>query len=454
MNKIADIYGEVTIQEGALWGANTQRSLENFPIGTEKMPKEFIEMLCELKRACAVANQELKAVEYDKTLAIIKAIDELLMQDFMQHFPLAIWQTGSGTQTNMNANEVIATLASRILGSKVHPNDDVNHGQSSNDVYPTAMHMMAVNMIAQDLIPVLDKVIITLTQLKRENTLSYKLGRTHFQDATPMTFAQEVSGWIVIFTDAKKQLEALLPFMRQLSIGGTAVGTGLNTIKGFDEQVVRALSQSLKQEFTVCENKFFAMGFKDAYVSVHGILNTLASNCLKLTNDIRFLSSGPQTGLQEIKLPANEAGSSIMPGKVNPKQAESLAMVCVRVIGNHQTITLANSHGNLQLNTYMPVMVYSMWQSIRLLSDGLDSFNTRCLAGIEVNTEKMMDNVTSSIMTATFLNEKLGYDTTAKIVKEAYQDKKTLKEVVVSNGHMTAEEFDQYFDYSKMIQAK
>ncbi|QIK68956.1 class II fumarate hydratase [Erysipelothrix sp. HDW6C] len=452
MASVKDIYGEVTIDDGALWGANTQRSIENFPVGIEKMPVDLIKALLELKRACAVANKKQQKLAPEKADAIIASIDSLLAEDFYRHFPLAIWQTGSGTQTNMNANEVIANHANQAVGEKlIHPNDDVNMGQSSNDVFPTAMHIMATTMLANGLIPELRNIENTLLKMESQYMEVLKTGRTHLQDATPITFGQEVSGWRMMFTEGIQQTEDTLKYLRKLAMGATAVGTGLNTYSGFDQDVTDALNARLHLDFTPSENKFHAISTKDSFVFSHGAINTIATNTLKMVNDIRLLASGPRVGLGEINLPANEAGSSIMPGKVNPTQAESLAMVCVQVMANNQSISIGSSLGNFQLNAYMPLIANAFWQSVRLLSDGMNSFDTRCLRGITLNKDKMRYNLTTSLMTATYLNQKFGYDQTALIVKEAHDRGISIKEVVVGLGLMSSEDFDLFFDYEAMV---
>lgn len=451
MKTIKDIYGSVEIPDDARWGVNTQRSLQNFPIGVEKMPKELIQALLELKRACAQANKSAHKMEAKKANAIMKAIDGLLDKDFMQDFPLSIWQTGSGTQTNMNANEVIALAVTKMT---IHPNDDVNQGQSSNDVFPTAMHIMAATMIENDLIPTMEYVKDILGSMRVHGESILKTGRTHLQDATPISWAQEVSAWETMMTQGIAQLRDALKYLNQLTMGATAVGTGLNSYEGFGQDVCKALNKRLGTKFVDADNKFHAMSSKDAYVFGHGVLNTIAGNILKMINDLRWLASGPRAGLQEIRLPANEAGSSIMPGKVNPTQIEALSMVCVQVMGNNTAISIGGSQGNFQLNTYMPMMAYNFWQSVKLLTEGLDSFALRCLEGIEVNEDVMHHNLTHSLMSATIMNPVLGYDTVAKLVKMAHTEGLGIREVVVREGYMSAEEFDETFDYQEMIRAK
>lgn len=448
MSTVNDIYGHIEIDQDVSWGANTQRSLNNFPIGIEKMPHELIDGLIILKKACALVNKENKRIDSEIADKIVLACDKLLEEKNYDHFPLSIWQTGSGTQTNMNVNEVIANLADK---GKVHPNDHVNSGQSSNDVFPTAMHIATVLMIKERLIPVLSQLLKTIDQLIDQYGDIIKTGRTHLQDATPISFGQELSAYKQMCVEGLNQLEDGLKYLRKLAIGATAVGTGLNTTENFDNEVTQQLNQLLHEQFVVSENKFHGMSSKDGFVFVHGVLNAIASNMMKMANDIRLLASGPRCGLGEINLPANEAGSSIMPGKVNPTQCEALSMVCVQVLANNQAITIGSSQGHFQLNAYMPLIMYNTWQSIRLLSDALDSFDKRCLSGITVNKEKMDENLHKSLMTATYLNREFGYDETSKIVKQAHQEDKSIKQVVLEHQLMSEVEFDKFFDYEKMI---
>lgn len=452
MKKIEDIYGSVEIPENVLWGANTQRSLENFPIGCEKMPEIFIESMLHLKKATAQANKMRSILSEDKADAIIEACDWILQQEYMEHFPLSIWQTGSGTQTNMNVNEVVANVANQIAPHlAIHPNDDVNCGQSSNDVFPTSMHICSTIMIQRELLPAMTKMEKTLSNLSEETKQIVKTGRTHLQDATPITFGQEVSGWAYMFTEGIKQLKTILPYFQTLSIGATAVGTGVNTYKQFSGDVCQFLNKNLNESFTSSENLFHAISTKDAFVFGHGALNAIATNALKMANDIRWLASGPRCGLGEITIPANEAGSSIMPGKVNPTQCEALTMVCVQVMANNTAVMIGSSQGNFQLNTYMPLIMHNTWQSIHLLSDALNSFRQRCLDGLSVNHEKMTHNLTTSLMTATFLNKKLGYDQTSKIVKEAHKEGVSIKDIIIKHNIMSSEAFDEFFKYEEMI---
>ncbi|MEG0327488.1 MAG: class II fumarate hydratase [Erysipelothrix sp.] len=452
MSTIKDIYGSIEIPEGVYWGANTQRSLLNFPIGVEKMPEDLIDALVILKKAAAEANLKHRKLDESRAHAIMGACDRILTGKYYDQFPLAIWQTGSGTQTNMNANEVIANMANEALGEKlVHPNDHVNCGQSSNDVFPTAMHICTVEILKKRLIPSMNSMDNTFSILGEKYGSVLKTGRTHLQDATPISFGQEISGWQYMYVEGNKQIEDALVYLRNLSIGSTAVGTGLNTYEGFDLEVCNILNKYLDESFKPTPNKFHAMSTKDAFVFNHGALNAIASNSMKMANDIRWLASGPRCGLGEINLPANEAGSSIMPGKVNPTQCEALTMTCVQVMANNQAVVIGSSQGNFELNVYMPLIIYNTWQSVVLLSDALNSFNERCLSGITVNEDKMETNLTTSLMTATFLNQRFGYDETAKIVKEAHQEGLSIKDVVVGHDLMTSEEFDVFFDYQKMI---
>lgn len=439
MKIIEDTFGTTILKENSVWGKNTQRSLENFPIGEEKMPRDLIAALVSIKRAAATVNRNHGKLDPDKAHRIVEACDLILTQDLRTDFPLSLWQTGSGTQTNMNVNEVIAHY------SNTHPNDDVNCGQSSNDVFPTAMHIMAYKQIEHDLLPSMERFRDTLKRLSDENMINLKTGRTHLQDATPMSFGQEVSAWQEMLVVGIKQIKETLVYLKEIPIGATAVGTGLNTFEGFDKELSDHLGMN------VCENKFYGISTKDSFVHAHGVLNTIATNLMKIVNDIRWLSSGPRCGLGEISIPANEAGSSIMPGKINPTQCESLMMICAQVMGNNHVVTISNMQGNFQLNTFMPVIAHNFWQSVKLLSEGMDSFNKRCLSGIKVINEKIEDNLTKSLMSATYLNSKLGYDETAKLVNKAFVANKNIKDVVIESGNMNEEEFDEFFKYSDMI---
>lgn len=439
MKTISDAFGTTQIQEGAIWGKNTQRSLENFPIGSETMPKNLIEALVEIKRAAAIVNGAHGVLSDTVADQIVQACDLILVGDLQTDFPLSIWQTGSGTQTNMNVNEVIAYYA------KVHPNDDVNRGQSSNDVFPSALHIMAYKQVKLTLLPSLERFKHSLEILMSENEHILKTGRTHLQDATPISFGQEVSAWLAMINFSIEQLTLSLVYLKQIPMGATAVGTGLNTFEGFDTAICDHLGME------PVDNKFRGISSKDAILEAHACLNTLATNVMKIMNDIRWLASGPRCGLGEIILPANEAGSSIMPGKVNPTQCEAVMMVCAQVMGNQTTMSIANMSGNFQLNTFMPVMALNFAQSIALLSDGLDSFNQRCLSGITVNEPEMKAKLETSLMSATFLNSKLGYDMTSDLVNKAHASGKNIREVVLEADVMSAKEFDDYFQYNDMI---
>lgn len=455
MKTLSDSYGSIEIEDGVLWGINTQRSLENFPIGIEKMPDIFIESMLQLKKAAAQANGERNMIAKDKANLIVKTIDSLLEIGDFKQFPLSIWQTGSGTQTNMNVNEVIANKAKELDPSiLIHPNDDVNCGQSTNDVFPSSMHICVCLMIQQDLLPTMKGIESVLDELSLKYQDLIKTGRTHLQDATPISFGQEVSAWKHMFVEGRNQLKSVLPYFQTLAIGATAVGTGLNTYVGFDQDVCNHLNQNLNESFIPSSNKFHAISTKDAFVFGHGALNAIASNAMKMANDIRWLASGPRCGLGELNLPSNEAGSSIMPGKVNPTQAEALTMVCIQVMANGSAVTIAGSQGHFELNAYMPLILQNTWQSIRLLNDGLKSFNLRCLKGLSVNEEKMTQNLHKSLMSATYLNKRLGYDLATKIVKEAYESNASIRDIIVLRQVMSEAEFDAFYDYKEMIKAK
>lgn len=454
MKKVQDTYGEIQIPNHVLWGKNTARSLKNFAIGTERMPGPFIRALLEVKRACAEANMKSGKLDKDQAMAIVLCIDDLLDTTVSENFPLSVWQTGSGTQTNMNANEVIAGLAEKNLHRTLHPNDEVNMSQSTNDVFPAAIHIMSITMIKGNLLPALDRLIQGMEDLKGKYGRVIKTGRTHLMDAVPMTFGQEVGAWISSLRACQQELEEALQRIYFLGLGGTAVGTGINTCPGFGKDVVDQLNKRLHENYQLEEDRFHFISSRDGLLRLHGALSDLASDLLKIGNDIRWEASGPRTGLGELCLPANEAGSSIMPGKVNPTQIEAMAMVAVRVMGNHTSLTIANSQGNFQLNTYLPLFAQLIWQSIRLLSDAMDSFYDKCLKGIVVCTKKMEENLEKSLMTATFLTPYLGYDQTSKLVKKAEKEEKTIRQVVLEEGAMSEEEFDRIFDPQEMIYPK
>lgn len=449
-----DSMGEMQVPAERYWGAQTQRSYQNFPIGWEKMPKEIIRAFALLKKAAAKANHALKPEKMtdEKCAAITAACDEILAGKLPQEFPLAVWQTGSGTQSNMNVNEVVANRGNAIAEKKLlHPNDDVNMSQSSNDTFPTAMHIAAAMAVHNELIPAVDVLIATLHRLEKENEGIVKSGRTHLQDAVPITFSQEISGWRGMLEADKKQLESLLEGLYQLAIGGTAVGTGLNAPQGFGEKVAEYLSKETNLPFVSNPNKFHALTSTDRLVFAHGAMKALAADMMKIANDVRWLSSGPRCGLGEIFIPENEPGSSIMPGKVNPTQCEAITMVAVQVMGNDMTVGMAASQGNFQLNVFLPVTAYNFLQSARLLTDGILSFNERCVSGIKANREKMHENLHRSLMLVTSLNPYIGYDNAAKVAKKAHKENLSLKEACLELGFMSEEEFDKVFHPEELV---
>ena len=451
-----DSMGEVKVPSNKYWGAQTQRSCENFPIGVgiETMPREITHAFGILKKAAAMANHSLRPEKMtdEKLTAITQACDEVISGSLDDHFPLVVWQTGSGTQSNMNANEVIANRGNEIAGKKLlHPNDDINMSQSSNDTFPTAMHIAAVAAIEDKIFPALDLLIATFLRLEEENEGIVKSGRTHLQDATPISFSQEISGWRSSLQKDRKLLELSLPELKKLALGGTAVGTGLNAPKGFDTAVAEAVSLLTDKEFKTESNKFHALTSKDELVFAHGGLKALACDLMKIANDIRWLASGPRDGLGEIFIPENEPGSSIMPGKVNPTQCEAVTMVAVQVMGNDTAVGIAASQGNFELNVFMPVCIYNFLQSARLLSEAMVSFNSNCVTGIRANREKMEHNLHNSLMLVTALNPYIGYENAAKTAKKAYAENISLKEACVSLGFLTAERFDEVFHPEQMI---
>ena len=446
--------GEIFVPADKYWGAQTQRSLENFKIGGEVMPREITHAFGILKKAAALANRELcsEKMTAEKLEAITKACDEVITGKLDEHFPLVVWQTGSGTQSNMNANEVIANRGNEIAGKKLlHPNDDVNMSQSSNDTFPTAMHIAAVSEIRNALLPEIDNLIATFMRIEDENPDVIKSGRTHLQDATPIKFAQEVSGWRNMLECSREQISVSLPPLSRLALGGTAVGTGINAPEGFDILSAKYISTLTGIGFETEKNKFHALTSKDALVFTHGALKGLAANLMKIANDIRLLASGPRCGLGEISIPENEPGSSIMPGKVNPTQCEALTMVAVQVMANDTAVGIAASQGNFELNVFMPVIISNFLRSVRLLSDAICSFRTRCVIGIKANRKKMKENLESSLMLVTALNPYIGYENGAKTAKLAYSEGITLKEACVRLGFLTAEQFDEVFHPEKMI---
>ena len=451
-----DSMGEVQVPADKYWGAQTQRSRENFPIGVglETMPVEIIHAFGILKLAAARANHALKPEKMTapKLSAIEKAAKEVISGALNDHFPLVVWQTGSGTQSNMNANEVIANRANEVAGEKlVHPNDDINMSQSSNDTFPTAMHIAAVCAIEDRVLPAVQKLIDTFLRLEWDFDGIVKSGRTHLQDAVPISFAQEISGWRTSLERDKQLLEIALPPLQELALGGTAVGTGLNAPKGFDKKVAEEVAQITGMEFITAFNKFHALTSKDELVFAHGALKALAADMMKIANDVRWLASGPRDGLGEIFIPENEPGSSIMPGKVNPTQCEAVTMVAVQVMGNDATIGIAASQGNFQLNVFMPVMAYNFLQSARLLAESIQSFNDRCAVGIRPNKEKMHYNLYNSLMLVTALNPYIGYENAAKTAKKAYKENISLKEACVALGFLTEQRFDEVFHPEQMI---
>jgi len=448
--------GEVLVPEDRLWAAQTQRSHENFEIGVdiETMPREITRAFGILKKAAAQANHELRPEKMtdEKLAAICSACDEVISGSLNDHFPLVVWQTGSGTQSNMNANEVIANRGNQIAGKAfLHPNDDINMSQSSNDTFPTAMHIAAVTAVEDKLIPAVNVLISTFKRLEEENADIVKSGRTHLQDATPIKFSQEISGWRSSLEKDRTLLEASAEHLKELALGGTAVGTGLNAPKGFDSLVAEKISALTGKTFVTAENKFHALTSKDEIVFAHGAIKALACDMMKIANDIRWLASGPRNGLGEIFIPENEPGSSIMPGKVNPTQCEAVTMVAVQVMGNDTAVTMAASQGNFELNVFMPVCIYNFLQSARLMAEAIISFDKNCASGITANREKMHYNLHHSLMLVTALNPYIGYENAAKTAKKAFKENISLKEACVSLGFLTEERFDEVFHPEQMV---
>ena len=451
-----DSMGEVRVPADKYWGAQTERSHNNFPIGVgiETMPAEIIHAFGILKKAAARANRALRPEKMteEKLAAIEQAADEVISGQLLDNFPLVVWQTGSGTQSNMNSNEVIANRGNEIAGKKLlHPNDDINMSQSSNDTFPTAMHIAAVCALEDKVIPAIDTLVSTFRRLEVENEGVVKSGRTHLQDATPISFPQEISGWRSSLERDKELLLLAVKPLKELALGGTAVGTGLNTPKGFDTAVAAEIAKLTGKDFKTAENKFHALTSKDEIVFAHGALKALAADMMKIANDVRWLASGPRDGLGEIFIPENEPGSSIMPGKVNPTQCEAVTMVAVQVMGNDMAVSMAASQGNFELNVFMPVCIYNFLQSARLLAESIVSFNDRCACGIRANREKMEHNLHNSLMLVTALNPYIGYENAAKTAKKAYKENISLKEACVSLGFLTAERFDEVFHPENMI---
>ncbi len=451
-----DTMGEINVPIDRLWKAQTQRSLENFKIGTEKMPIEGIYAFAILKRAAAVANHKLGKLATDKMTAITTAADEILTGQWDDHFPLVVWQTGSGTQSNMNMNEVISTRANQLLQAAgkdvtVHPNDDVNMSQSSNDTFPTALHIAAVLAVEDELLPKLRTLQKTLQQKSQQFSDVIKIGRTHLQDATPLTLGQEISGWAHMLVKTEKMILATSDFMKELAIGGTAVGTGINAHPEFGGLVAEEISRATGKQFTSAENKFHALTAHDEIATTHGAIKALAADCMKIANDVRWLASGPRAGIGEITIPENEPGSSIMPGKVNPTQAEALTMVSCQVFGNDATIGFAASQGNFELNVFKPVILYNFLQSVRLLGDAILSFNDHCAVGIEPNLTVIEKNVQNSLMLVTALNPHIGYENAAKIAKTAHKEGTTLKQAALASGLLTEQQYDEFVNPAAMI---
>ncbi|WP_058308283.1 class II fumarate hydratase [Gracilibacillus massiliensis] len=454
-----DTIGEIKVATDKYWGAQTQRSKENFPIGIETMPKEIIEGFAILKRSAAIVNSELGLMDEMKADAIKHAADRILAGELFEHFPLVVWQTGSGTQSNMNVNEVIAFVGNEWLkeqGSEItlHPNDDVNKSQSSNDTYPTALHIAAVRKLEDVTLPALDTMKQTLKEKMETFNDIVKIGRTHLQDATPLTLGQEISGWHRMLEKTDDMIKRSIPYVKELAIGGTAVGTGLNAHPEFSERVTANINDYTGKSFVSAANKFHALTSHDELVFAHGALKGLAADLMKIANDVRWLASGPRCGIGEITIPANEPGSSIMPGKVNPTQSEAITMVATQVMGNDATIGIAASQGNFELNVFKPVIAYNFLQSAQLLADSMLSFNDRCLIGLEPNHEQIEKNLNDSLMLVTALNPHIGYENAAKIAKKAFADNTTLKEAAIELDLLTAEQFDEWIKPEEMTYPK
>ena len=452
-----DAFGPIKVESKKYWGAQTQRSLKNFKIGGEKMPIPLIRALGIVKLSAAIVNKNIGSLKPRIANAIIRAAKEVVSGKFDDHFPLVVWQTGSGTQSNMNANEVISNRAIEILGGKlgskdpVHPNDHCNMSQSSNDTFPTAMHIATAIEINKELIPSLKRLSASIGKKENEFKKIIKIGRTHLQDATPVTLGQEFSGYKAQIDNGIKRIQKSSEELYYLAQGGTAVGTGLNSKKGFDKKFANECKKITKLPFKTSQNKFEALATHDALVEVSGSLNTVSTSLFKIANDIRLLGSGPRSGLGEIQLPENEPGSSIMPGKVNPTQCEAMTMVCAQVMGNDTTIMVAGASGNFELNVYRPVIAYNILQSIRILSDAINSFRTNCVDGIEANEEKINTNLYNSLMLITALNSHIGYDKAAEVAKKAYTDNSSLKEAIIELGYMSGEDFDKFVKPEEMV---
>jgi len=451
-----DTMGDVKVPADKLWGAQTQRSTQNFRIGGDRFPREMIRALGILKKCAALTNLKLGLLDAKKADLIVKAADEVIMGKLDEHFPLVVWQTGSGTQTNMNANEVIANRAMTMMGvtlpsKEIHPNDDVNKGQSSNDTFPTAMHIAVAEQIDERLLPMMDKLYKALTAKHKQFQDIVKIGRTHLMDATPLTLGQEFSGYATQLKHSIQRVKNTLPHLYELALGGTAVGTGLNTHPQFAVEAAKAIAQETKLPFVSAENKFEALATHDALVEVSGALNSVAVSLMKIANDIRWLGSGPRCGIGELNLPENEPGSSIMPGKVNPTQSEAMTMVCAQVMGNNVAVSVGGASGNFELNVFKPLIVFNVLNSIRLLADACDSFTDHCVVGIEANTQQIKKHLEHSLMLVTALNPHIGYDNAAKIAKTAHKNGTTLREEAINLGLLSGEEFDKIVKPEKMI---
>jgi fumarate hydratase class II len=453
----SDSFGQIAVPAQALWGAQTQRSLQHFAISTERMPRELLMALALVKRSCAQVNRDLGVLDAAKAGAIIAASDEVLAGQHDAQFPLSVWQTGSGTQTNMNMNEVLANRASQLLGGAVgdgrlvHPNDDVNRGQSSNDVFPTAMSVAAAQALEDRVLPALAALHDTLAAKSAAFADIVKIGRTHLQDATPLTLGQEISGWVAQLAHGIRHLRTARPHLRELALGGTAVGTGLNAHPEFGKRVAAELARATGRPFETAPNKFEALAAHDALVFLHGALKTVAVSLMKIANDVRWLASGPRSGLGEITLPENEPGSSIMPGKVNPTQCEALTMLACQVLGNDVAVNLGGASGNFELNVFKPVIIHNVLQSMRLLADGARSFDEHCARGIEADRERIALLVQRSLMLVTALNPHIGYDKAAQIAKQAHRDGSSLRDAAVASGFVTAAQFDAWVRPQAMV---
>ena len=454
-----DTFGPISVPFDKLWGAQTQRSLQNFDISGELMPREIIRALAQIKRSSSIVNNALGLQSQTITNAIVTAADEVIAGHHADQFPLVVWQTGSGTQTNMNVNEVLANRASELMGGQrgegrlVHPNDDVNRSQSSNDVFPTAMHIAAVVGITEKLLPAIEKLRTTLAHKSKEFDSIVKIGRTHLQDATPLTLGQEFSGYVAQLEHGERHIHAALPHLYELALGGTAVGTGLNAPKTYAVAVAAEIADLTALPFVTAPNKFEALASADALVHAHGALKTLSASVMKIANDIRWLASGPRSGIGELSIPENEPGSSIMPGKVNPTQCEALTMLCAQVFGNDVAINLGGASGNFELNVFRPMIAHNFLQSVRLLADGLTSFNDHCAVGIEPNRERIAELVGASLMLVTALNPHIGYDKAAFIAKKAHTEGSSLRAAAIASGYVTGEQFDEWVVPARMTHA-